>query len=112
MWTGLLRACLACCLPLCLWLIPISASFENNEWEQARDRQDVAALEGLIARYQQAAQANLHSAEANYRLALAYSYAAEVAIELRDKKKAEALAEKGIEAAKRAASDKPSNAEY
>jgi tetratricopeptide (TPR) repeat protein len=90
----------------------IAASVAGSELEEARDRQDLAALERLIPQYQQAAQAKSQSAEANYQLALAYSYAAEVAIETRDKKKAEALAEKGVEAAQKAVSEKPSNAEY
>jgi tetratricopeptide (TPR) repeat protein len=87
----------------------------TSDLEQARDRQDLAALEHMIPQYQQTAQAGVaksQSAEANYRLALAYSYAAEVAMELRDKKKAQGLAEAGIEAAKMAVSKNPSNAEY
>jgi tetratricopeptide (TPR) repeat protein len=93
----------------------VAADVGTNELEQARDRQDLAALERIIPQYQQAAQpgnASSQSSQANYRLALAYSYAAEVAIELRDKKKAEALAEAGVEAAKKAVAEKPSNAEY
>jgi tetratricopeptide (TPR) repeat protein len=93
----------------------IAATLGTNELEQARDRQDLAAIERMIPQLQQAAQAGTASspsAEANYHLALAYSYAAEIAMELRDKKKAEALAEAGIEAAKRAVSKKPSDAEY
>ena len=87
----------------------------TSELEQARDRQDLAALERMIPQYQKAVQpgqANSQPAEANYQLALAYSYAAEVAIELRDKKKAEVLAEAGVDAAKKAVAEKPSTAEY
>jgi tetratricopeptide (TPR) repeat protein len=96
-------------------VIVLAADIAKSELEEARDRQDLAALERMIPQYQQAAQpgnASSQSSQANYRLALAYSYAAEVAIELRDKKKAEALAEAGVEAAKKAVSEKPSNAEY
>jgi tetratricopeptide (TPR) repeat protein len=96
-------------------VIVVAADIAKSELEEARDRQDLAALERMIPQYQQAAQpgnASSQSSQANYRLALAYSYAAEVAIELRDKKKAEALAEAGVEAAKKAVSEKPSNAEY
>ncbi len=50
--------------------------------------------------------------EAQYRLALAYSYAAEVAMEIGDKKKSEAFAEAGMEPAKKAVSADGSNAEY
>jgi tetratricopeptide (TPR) repeat protein len=101
-----------CCLAVLFSITLRAATGGAGELEQARDRQDTAALDRIISQYQQAAQAHLKSAEANYRLALAYSYAAEVAIELRDKKKAEGLAEKGIEAAQRAVSEKPGNAEY
>ncbi len=67
----------------------------------ARDRQDLAAMDRIIAQYQQTAQQNSGSAEAYYRLALAYSYGAEVAMELHDKKKSEALAEAGLDPAKK-----------
>ncbi len=110
--TRFLRALLACCSGVFLCAMTIAASVAGIELGEARDHQDLAALERLISQYQQAAQANSQSAEANYRLALGYSYAAEVAIEIRDKKKAEALAEKGVEAAQRAVSEKPTNAEY
>jgi tetratricopeptide (TPR) repeat protein len=110
--TGLLRVLLPSCSGVFFGIMAIAASVGESDLDQARDRQDLAALERIISQYQHPAQPNLKPAEANYRLALAYSYAAEVAIELRDKKKAEALAEKGIEAARRAASEKPSNAEY
>jgi tetratricopeptide (TPR) repeat protein len=93
-------------------MLLMAAVVGSSELEQARNRQDLPALERIISQCQEAAQAKSQSAEANYQLALAYSYAAEVAIEIRDKKKAEALAEKGIEAAKKAVSEKPSNAEY
>lgn len=96
-------------------MVTMGAAVGTSELEQARDRQDLEALERMIPKYQKAAQqdrANPQSAEATYRLALAYSYAAEIAMELRDKKKAEPLAEAGIEAAKKAISKKPSDAEY
>jgi tetratricopeptide (TPR) repeat protein len=108
----LFHALLPSCVGICFGMMALAASIGNGDLEQARDRQDLAAIERIISQYQQAAQVNSHPAEANYRLALAYSYGAEVAIELRDKKRAEGLAEKGVEAAQRAASEKPSNAEY
>jgi tetratricopeptide (TPR) repeat protein len=111
----LLRAPLVVGLGVVLGMVAIAAEVGTGELEQARDRQDLAAIEHMIPQYQQAAQqglANSRSPDPNYRLALAYSYAAEVAIELRDKKKAEALAEAGVEAAKKAVSKKPSDAEY
>src|SRR2546430_7205390 len=79
-----------------------------SELSIARDRQDLAALDGLIARYKQGAQAP----DGQYKLALANSYAAEVALELRDKKKAEAYAQAGIDPAQKAVAANDGNAEY
>jgi tetratricopeptide (TPR) repeat protein len=79
-----------------------------SELSAARDRQDLAALDGLIARYQKAAQ----TPDGQYKLALANSYAAEVAIELRDKKKAESYAQAGIDPAQKAVAASGGNAEY
>jgi len=79
-----------------------------SELSVARDRQDLTALDGLIARYKQAAQAP----DGQYKLALANSYAAEVALELRDKKKAEAYAQAGIDPAQKAVAANDGNAEY
>ncbi|MBV9304401.1 MAG: tetratricopeptide repeat protein [Acidobacteriaceae bacterium] len=99
------------------WIFSISMlasppSISTSDLEEARDRQDLAALEGMISQYQQAAHANSQLPENQYRTALAYSYAAEVAIEGRDKKKAEQLAEAGVEAAKKAVSLNEANSEY
>jgi tetratricopeptide (TPR) repeat protein len=80
--------------------------------EKARDRQDVGSLDGMIAQLTRAAQASPQSAQAQYELALAYSYAAEVAMELHDKKKSERYAEAGMEPAKKAADANTGNAEY
>lgn len=69
-------------------------------------------MERIIADYQRAAHANSKAGDAQYRLALAYSYAAEVAMEVGDKRKAEAFAEAGMEPASKAVSADASNAEY
>jgi tetratricopeptide (TPR) repeat protein len=82
-----------------------------NELSAARDRQDLAALDRAIADSKGAA-ADAKAAEAQYKLALANSYAAEVAMELRDKKKSEAYAEAGMEPAQKALADNGGNAEY
>jgi hypothetical protein len=79
-----------------------------SELTAARDRQDLAALDGLIARYQKAAQAP----DGQYTLALANSYAAEVALELRAKKKAEEYAQAAIDPAQKAVAANGGNAEY
>lgn len=78
----------------------------------ARDRQDIAALDGIIKRYQQALQQDPDSAEALYKVGLANSYAAEVAMELHDKRKSEAFAEAGLDPVKKAVDRNANNAEY
>src|ERR1022692_171073 len=80
--------------------------------ESARDRQDRAALEKQISELSAAAQKSPHDADAQYRVALASSYLAEIALELRDKSAAERVAESGIQAAERAIAINSKNAEY
>jgi tetratricopeptide (TPR) repeat protein len=72
--------------------------------ERARDRQDRGALEKLAADAQSAASKQPNNTAAQYRLAVAQSYLAEVAMELRDKKQAKTAAETGITAAEKAVS--------
>ena len=83
----------------------------DPELVKARDQQNLQALDGIIARYKTAAGPGA-SADAQYKLALAYSYAAEVAMELRDKKKSEAYAVTGLDAAKKAVAGNERDAEY
>ncbi|MEP6538087.1 MAG: tetratricopeptide repeat protein [Bryobacteraceae bacterium] len=83
-----------------------------NELETARDRQDRPALEKMIADLSAAAAKQASDAPAQYRLALAQSYLAEVAIELKDKGQAKTVAEAGIKTAERAVALKPQEAEY
>jgi tetratricopeptide (TPR) repeat protein len=80
--------------------------------QEARDRQDRATLEHMVAASAAAAKARPKDADAQYQLALAHSYLAEVAIEVHDKPRAFAAAESGIEAAERAVDLKPNSAEY
>jgi tetratricopeptide (TPR) repeat protein len=80
--------------------------------ESARDRQDRPALEKQAAELAAAAQKTPRDAQAQYRAALAFSYLAEVALELRDKSQAERAAESGIQAAERAVALDGRNAEY
>lgn len=80
--------------------------------EKARDAQDRPALQKLIGTYQAAAAKAPRDAEAQYRLALAYSYLAEVAQELRDKSGAGDAAENGIKAAEAAIAINPGKGEY
>jgi tetratricopeptide (TPR) repeat protein len=80
--------------------------------ETARDRQDLPALEKALEQSSAVAAKAPNDAEAQYRLALAASYFAEVKIEQHDKKGARPVAERGIKAAERAVALKPAAAEY
>ena len=95
---------------VCLFLALVSSAAAANmsELVNARDHQDLAAIDQIIKRDQQ----NANAPDAQYRLALAYSYGAEVAMEMRDKRKAEALAEAGLDPAHKAISGNQNNAEY
>ena len=84
----------------------------SNNLEAARDGQDRAALERAIAEASTAANAKPQDATAQYRTALAQSYLAEVAMELRDKGQARSAAEAGIQAAEKAVSLAPAVAEH
>ena len=83
-----------------------------NELEAARDRQDRPALEKIIADLSAAATKQANDAPSQYQLALAQSYLAEVAIEVKDKGQAKTVAEAGIKSAERAVALKPQEAEY
>jgi len=80
--------------------------------ELARDLQDRAALQKLAADALAAADKAPNDAEAHYRAALAASYMAEVALEVRDKKAAEDAALKGIKEAEKAIALKPNSSPY
>jgi tetratricopeptide (TPR) repeat protein len=88
------------------------AAQPSSELVSARDHQDLATLNHLIAQYEPSAKANSQCVECDYKLALADSYAAEVAMELRDKRKSEAYAEAGMDFAQKAVASNPNNAEY
>ena len=80
--------------------------------QTARDQQDRAALQKLVDESFAAAAQAPKDAEAQYRAALASSYQAEVALELRDKKLAEQAAVRGVKAAEQAIALQPNTAEY
>ncbi|MBC7927391.1 MAG: hypothetical protein H7039_17210 [Bryobacteraceae bacterium] len=83
-----------------------------NSLEAARDAQDRAALEKLVADAGANASRQSTSAEAQYQLALSQSYLAEVALEVRDKGAASRAAQAGIAAAEKAVALKGSVAEH
>lgn len=92
--------------------VAAAAGFTTAQFDQALDRQDAAALDGLIGQATQRAQANASSAQAQYEAALANSYGAELAIEVHNKSKAQSLAEAGIGIARKAVAMDGGNAEY
>jgi tetratricopeptide (TPR) repeat protein len=94
---------------LLLWLGAVAG---GADLEKARDAQDRPALDRYAAQMSAEAQKQSSDAAAQYNLALAESYVAEVAIEVRDKNQAHNAAEAGIKAAERAVSLKPDSAEY
>ncbi len=83
----------------------------NVDLESARNRQDRAALEKMAANLAEVAAKSSGDAGAHYQLALADSYLAEIALELRDKGAARSAAENGIRAAEKAVSLQPNVAE-
>lgn len=87
-------------------------AFGASDLEKARDAQDRAALTKLIGEASAAADKNPKDANAQYHLALAQSYLAEVAIEQRDKNAGRAAADGGIKAAEKAVGIKGDSAEY
>src|SRR5580704_15861271 len=97
---------------LVLWMAGFLAFAPPTPLETARDLQDRPALEKLVEQYSAASVKAPNDADAQYRLALACSFQAEVAIEQHDKKAGQQAAERGIRAGEKAVSLKPDSAEY
>ncbi|HEY4362807.1 MAG TPA: tetratricopeptide repeat protein [Bryobacteraceae bacterium] len=88
------------------------AAFNPAELQKARDLQDRGTLERIASQFSEAAKKQPNDVQAQYRLALAQSYLAEIAMETGDKNRAKAAAEIGIVAAEKATSLKGDSAEY
>jgi tetratricopeptide (TPR) repeat protein len=84
----------------------------NPDLLNARDRQDRAAIDRIIADSRAAADKEQNDPNAQYRLAVAESVAAEVAIEQKDKVKGREFAESGMRAAEKAVSLNANSSEY
>ena len=98
---------------LVLWMAAFLAfAPPSGPLENARDAQDRAALEKLVNQFSAEASKAPRDADAQYRLALACSFQAEVAIELHDKKAGQQAALRGIAAGEKAVSLNGNNAEY
>ena len=83
-----------------------------GDLEKLRDRQDRAALEKSGAELESAAAGSPNDAAGWYRAAVAQSYLAEVATEVRDKAAAQRAAEQGIKDAEQAVTLNPKSGEY
>ncbi len=83
-------------------LIAASVCAAADDMEKLRDRQDRAALEKNAAALDEAAEKMPNDANAWYRAAIAWSYAGEVAMELRDRNGAQRAAETGVKDAEKA----------
>jgi len=93
-------------------LVSLPALANSNELESARDKQDRAVLAKLAGDSAAAAAKAPKDPVVQYKAAVANSYLAEVATELKDKGEAQRAAETGIKAAKEALTLKPDVAEY
>ncbi len=93
------------CLFAAVSVLVLATPVSTKDLDRARDHQDLAALDGNIAQLKQAGASP-------YQVALAYSYAAEVAMELHDKKKSQSYAEAGMELAQKAVGENGGDAEY
>jgi tetratricopeptide (TPR) repeat protein len=99
-------------LSLPLVLIAVGVTSDYSDLQKARDHQDRSALEKMAADSRAAAAKQPKDPAAFYRVALAESYAAEVAIEMHDKAATKNAAQTGVDAAQKAVDLKPDSAEY
>jgi tetratricopeptide (TPR) repeat protein len=83
-------------------LVAASLAFAADNLEKLRDKQDRPGLDASASALQTAAARNPNDADGWYRAAIAYSYAAEVAMEMKDKNGAEKAAETGVADAEKA----------
>src|SRR5271155_5930095 len=103
--------------PVLFWTLVVlgaaaGGTLDDSELLKARDHQDRAALDKLAAEARAGAEKQPNDAAAQYRWALAESYAAELAIEVHDKAAAKNAAQAGMDAANKAVGIKPDSAEY
>lgn len=93
-------------------LLAMAVLAASDDLEHLRDRQDRAGLDARILAFQQAAERTPGDANGWYRAAIAYSYMAEVAQEMRDKVGAEKAAEAGVADIDKAIEINGRNADY
>jgi len=90
----------------------LAGAASTAELDKARDLQDRAALDRLAGEFVAAAEKSPKDGTAQYQAALAHSYIAAVAIEVRDRARARDAAEAGIRLAQQAVSLAPRSGEY
>jgi tetratricopeptide (TPR) repeat protein len=93
-------------------LLASSLSIAADDLDKLRDRQDRPGLEARATALHTAAEKMPKDANAWYESAIAYSYAAEVAMEMRDKNGAQRAAEAGAGDAEKAIALNNRNADY
>jgi Flp pilus assembly protein TadD len=89
----------------------VAAAAAPASLETARDRQDRAMLQQMIAQLAATAEKSANDYTAQQSLALGCSYLAEVMIEQRERKPARQVAEQGIKAAEKAIALQPQSAD-
>lgn len=93
-------------------LLTASLCLGADDLDRLRDRQDRPGLDAQAATLQAAAEKNPGDPNGWYRAAIAYSYVAEVAMEVRDKGGAQRAAEAGVADADKAIELNGKNADY
>ena len=93
-------------------LLTASLCLAADDLDRLRDRQDRAGLDAHAAALQAAAEKTPNDPNGWYRAAMAYSYVAEVAMEVRDKGGAMRAAEAGVAVADKAIGLNGKNADY
>jgi len=93
-------------------LVTASICFGADELDHLRDRQDRAGLDARAVALQAVAEKTPNDPNGWYRAAIAYSYTAEVAMELRDKGGAMRAAEAGVADADKAIELNGKNADF
>jgi tetratricopeptide (TPR) repeat protein len=89
-----------------------SLAAASDDVAKLRDKQDRASLDAAASTLQAAAAKTPNDANGWYRAAIAYSYVAEVAMELKDKNAAQKAAEAGAADADKAIALNANNADY
>ena len=95
-----------------MFLLIAAAVFAADDLEHLRDRQDRAGLDARATALHQSAEKTPADSNGWYRAAIAYSYSAEVAQEMRDKPGAQKAAEAGVADIDKALELNAKNADY